>query len=248
MEIDLQKISGLPISFNPKSLKLEFHGDFPAVKKSERSLEELKLYLKNPHASNGPSPVYYVWRYAHLKKDDEKIKAANLRYDLTLIPPGKIDGEFAKTAGHYHLFYPEIYEVLFGRAYFLIQSESAVCLAEAGPGEKFLVPPSFGHNTINVFNNPLLLANWVSEKAIYDYEPYKNNQGASYYFVDDGNLVDIIKNPNYNSVPQIQKIKEKEYPKFGLVRNRPLYSLVNDLEKLKFLNYPLEFKGEWRNW
>ena len=236
MEINLQKISGLPIVFNKKNLTLEFQGDFPFIKKSERSLKELRPYLKNPEAKNGPDPVYYVWRYAHLKKDSEKIRNCNLRYDITLIPPGKIDGEFVKTAGHYHKPYPEIYEVLSGRAYFLIQSESAVYLSEAEPGEKFIIPPSFGHNTINVFDKPLLIANWISEKAIYDYESYKNNRGASYYFLDNDNLIDIVKNPNYDSVPEIKKIRTKKDP-------LPLYTLVNNLEKLKFLNYPEEFKN-----
>ncbi len=246
--IDLKEISGLPISLDERNNDLKFDGDFPFIKKSERSLEELKPYLKNPRADNGPDPVYRVWRYAHLKKDDEKIKAANLHYDFTLIPPGTIDGEFAKTAGHYHKPYPEIYEVLSGQAYFLIQSESVVYLVEAGPGEKVLVPPSFGHNTINVFNEPLLLANWISESAVYDYESYKTNHGASYYFLADGKMIDIIKNPNYESVPEIKKIRPKEWPEFGLVKNRPLYILVNNIENLKFLNYPEEFAGEWRNW
>jgi len=243
--IDLHKISGLPIFFDERKLDLVFDGDFPFIKKSERSLDELRPYLKNPKAKNGPDPIYYVWRYVHLKKDDEKIKAYNLRYDITLIPPGKINGEFVKTAGHYHLPYPEIIEVLYGRAYFLIQSFSnnpknikSVFLIEAGCGEKLLIPAGYGHNMINVFNEPLLAANWVSEKAVDDYESYKNNHGASYYFLDNGNLIDIVKNPNYDSVPEIKKIRAKKDP-------LPLYSLVNNLDKLRFLNYPEEFTGEW---
>jgi len=257
MALDLQKISGLPISFDLKSLKLEFRDDFPFIKKSERSLEELRPFLKNPEAKNGPDPVYYVWRCVHLKKDNEKVKAHNLCYDITLIPPGKIDGEFVKTAGHCHWLYPEIYEVLYGRAYFFIQSFindkdfkniKSVYLTEAEPGEKIIIPPGFSHNLINVFNKPLLTANLTNEKAIHDYAPYKNNHGASYYFLDNGNLIDIVKNPNYDSVPEIKKIRGKEYPEFGLTKNRSLYSSVNNLDKLRLLNYPKEFEGEWRNW
>ncbi|MBI2446870.1 MAG: hypothetical protein HYV51_03625 [Parcubacteria group bacterium] len=283
VEINLQKVSGLPISFGEKKMTLEFHGDFPFIQESKRTLEELKPYLKNPDVKNclpalptgqaggrqGPNPVYHVWRNVHLASDNEKITSHNLRYDLTLLPPGIIcpvrsktptasddlstsngvDCEFVKTAGHYHKKpYPEVYEVLVGRAYFLIQSKSAAYLTEAGPGEKFVIPPSFGHNTINVFNEPLLIANFVSEKAEYNYEPYKNNHGAMYYFVSGGELVNIEKNPNYNSVPEIQKIRAREYPEFGLVKSQPLYSLINNIEKLRFLNYPEEFRGEWRNW
>ena len=247
MEINLQEISGLPIIFNEKKSTLEFRGDFPSIEKSERSLEELRPYLKKheaekcpPAVGQGPDPVYHVWRYAHLKSDSEKIKAANLRYDLTLIPSGTIDGEFVKTAGHCHLLYPEVYEVLVGRAYFLIQSFKnnedfknikSVYLIEAGPGEKFIVPPDFGHNIINVFKKPLLTANLVSEKSGHDYAPYKNNHGACYYFLDNDNLIDIVKNPNYNSVPEIKKIRPEK-------KSSPLYGLINNFEKIRFLNHP----------
>ena len=60
--INLEKISGLPILFDEKNMDLEFEGNFPFIKKSERSFEELRPYLKNPDAKNGPDPVYYVWR------------------------------------------------------------------------------------------------------------------------------------------------------------------------------------------
>ncbi len=255
MAIDLQKISGLPISFDSKNLKLEFQGDFPYMEKSERSLKELAPYLKNPEAKSGPDPAYYIWRYVHSKNDNEKIGAAGLRYDLTLLPSGIIGDEFVKTAGHCHLLYPEIYEVLRGRAYFLIQSFGktikdikSVYLVEIGAGEKFVIPPGFGHNMINVWDEPLLTANLVSEKAEHDYEPYKKNRGACYYFLNGGNSIDIVKNPNYHSTPEIKKIRAQEYPGFGITKENSLYGLTNNLRQLKFLNNPEEFEGEWRNW
>jgi len=85
------------------------------------------------------------------------------------------------------------------------------------------------------------MANFVSEKAEYDYKPYENNHGAMYYFVPGGELVNIEKNPNYKLIPEIKKIRIREYPEFGIFKNKPLYSLVNNLEKLRFLNYPEEF-------
>lgn len=259
MEINLQKISGLPIIFDEKSMKLKLGDNFPFIKQSERTLDELRPYLKNPNAKNGLDPVYRVWRYIYLNQDSEKIRNNNLRYDITLIMPGKIDGEFAKTAGHFHLNkagtnlpYPEVYEVLLGRAHFLIQSPDkdnknikSVELVEAGPGEKVFVSPKFsGHTTINTFKEPIIMANWISDSAAYDYESYKNYHGASYYLLDSNNAVDIVKNKNYKSVPEIKRVRPKERPEFGLVKNRSLYSLVDNLDKLRFLNYPEDFKLE----
>ncbi len=221
MEINLQKVSGLPILLNTEKMELKFDGDFAPMKKIERSLEELRLVLKNPETKNAPDPVYYVWRGVALKNEEEKIKKSGLRLDLILMPPGKIDDEFVKTAGHYHLPYPEMYFILYGRAYIFTQSydknpkviESAF-LTEAGAGEQVFIPRGFGHNTINVFDEPLVFATLMDPAAIDDYESYKNTGGASYYFLDNGNLVDIVKNPHYESVPELKKIPAEKitYP------------------------------------
>ena len=244
--IDLQKISGLPIFLDKKNLELELRGDFPSVKKSARTLAELEPYL--------------MWREAHLESDDQNIGVRNLRYDLTLLAQGRINGdEFVKTAGHFHevktgtgLGYPEIYEVLSGRGYFLIQKmdeafsrAEEVYLIEAAPKEKVLVPPGFGHTTINVYDEPLLVANWVGATMSYNYEPYKKYRGAAYHLVgNEVGGIDILKNSNYGDVPEIKKIKARELPKFGLIESRPMYELARDLNKLRFLNYPEEFAND----
>lgn len=259
--IDLQKISGLPISLDEKNLELEFHGDFPSIKKSARTLAELEPYLKTPGAGSGPDPAYRMWREAHLKADDQNIGAQNLRYDLTLLAPGKINGEeFVKTAGHFHeikagtgLGYPEVYEVIYGRGYFLIQKmdesfsqAEEVYLIEAAPKEKVLVPPGFGHTAINICDEPLLVANWVGTAMSYNYEPYKKYRGAAYHLIgNEAGGIDILENPNYGKVPEIKKFRAKELPKFGLIESKPMYALVKDLEKLRFLNYPEEFVDIW---
>ncbi len=215
--INLSKILGLPILFDEKNFDLRFDGDFAPMRKTERSLDALKPFLKNPDVKNGPNPVYCVWRGVYLKSEEEKIKDSGLRLDLVIMPPGKIDDEFVKTAGHYHLSYPEMYFILYGRAYILMQSYNenpkmirSARLTEAGAGEQIFIPRDFGHNTINVFNEPLLFATLVDENVVDDYELYKNTHGASYYFLDNGSLVDIVKNPNYESVPELKKISAEK--------------------------------------
>src|SRR3989344_7219362 len=210
--INFHNILGLPILFDEKNLDLKFDGDFAPIRKTERSLDELRPFLKNPD-SKGSDPVYRVWRGVYLKSEEEKVRNSGLRLDLILMPPGKIGDESVKTAGHYHLSYPEMYFILYGRAYILAQSYNenpkvikSALLTEAGTGEQVFIPRGFGHNTINVLNEPLLFATLMDENAVDDYESYKDNHGASYYFLDNGNLVDIVKNPNYESVPELKKI------------------------------------------
>lgn len=257
--VDLQKISGLPISLDKEKLDINFEGEFPSVKKSARTLEELKVYLKDPQNLKGPDPAYLVWRQAHLKEDDEEIKKNLMRYDITLLAPGLIGEEFVKTAGHYHavkpgtgLTFPEVYEVLYGRGYFLIQKMDdgfsqvlEVYLVEAAPGQKVLVPPGFGHVTVNVFDGALAVANWISTDMTYNYEPYERYRGGAYYFTaNQSGGIDILPNKNYGKVPEIKKLMAEELPKFDLIKSKPMYELARDLDKLRFLNYPEEFAND----
>ena len=210
--MNLQEILGLPILLDKQKLDLIFDGDFAPMKKFERELNELNPFLRDSDSQSGPDPVYYVWRGVYLKSEEEKVRNSGLRLDLILMPPGKIGDEFVKTAGHYHLQYPEMYFILCGRAHILTQLYKKnpkiieiVHLTEASAGEQVFIPRGFGHNTINVFDKPLVFATLADEKLEDDYESYKNNRGASYYFLTKNGQVDIVKNPNYDSIPELKK-------------------------------------------
>src|SRR3989344_5983952 len=85
-----------------------------------------------------------------------KIRANNLRYDITVLPPFRTGDEYNKTFGHYHpkiavtdTWYPEVYEVLHGRAHYLLQNGSEFLVFDARPGDKCLMIPGFAHITVN---------------------------------------------------------------------------------------------------
>lgn len=100
--------------------------------------------------------------------------AGELRYDLTLLYPGR------QTAGHYHTSdFPELYEVLSGNALFLTQSRDAqkTYLISAKEKEKIVILPGFSMRTINPSNEKeLIISNWVDNKVKNDYNAFKNLQ------------------------------------------------------------------------
>ena len=85
-------------------------------------------------------------------EDRRWIEEQRIRFDITVIPPRDICGEYIKTKGHFHPLnssgtgYPEIYEVLAGEAHYLIQTMdcSDVVLISACAGEIVIVPPGTG--------------------------------------------------------------------------------------------------------
>ena len=198
----------------------------------------------------GDRELYYMYRDLALSRNDrDTILEHGLRYDITIIPPGMLGREYVKTAGHYHpavpgtdISYPEVYEVLAGEGHYLMQKRTGgsvidVVLVRASTGDKVIIPPDYGHVTINTSNKELKMANWVSREFSSVYEPYVELHGAAYYFTEDG----FIANPGYKDVPEVREAKPGSLSEVGLARGREIYGLVKDLGQLDFLNRPQDF-------
>lgn len=199
--------------------------------------------------------TYYMYR--DLAKNDvdlQIIRANHLRYDVTVIPAGMLGSEYIKTVGHYHpqvpgtsISYPEIYQVLEGSATYLLQKVEYgkedialdVVVITAEKGELVLVPPGYGHVTINASDRTLEMANWVCRDFNSIYEPIKRLSGASYFLLNDG----FAKNPLYRNIPSIRYLKPLPFSSLGMVSGESMYELVHDIEKLRFLTVPQDYPG-----
>lgn len=191
--------------------------------------------------------LYYMFRDLFLSRgDEEKLREQNLRYDITIIPPGMIGREYIKTAGHYHpkaagalVTYPELYEVLEGEALYLLQSEDLddVVAVAASAGDKVLVPPNYGHITINRSNKTLKMSNFVADNFSSLYAPFKEKGGGAYFFTKEG----WIKNERY---PEAAELRHADAPssrtlsRLGLARGKEMYPLLKEPGRLEYLTRP----------
>jgi glucose-6-phosphate isomerase len=141
--------------------------------------------------------MYYMYRNV-CKKDD-------IRFDITAIPALEVKGECAKTHGHYHpgseegLAYPEVYQVLYGSAVFIMQKRNRngsvdVMIVDAKEKDVVLLPAGYGHVSVNSGEDMLVLGNVVYDRFSSLYDDYDENQGAAYYYLKGGELV---QNSNY---------------------------------------------------
>jgi len=199
---------------------------------------------------NKKAELYYMYRDLWREGDKEVIHDHGLRYDITVIPPLKMGNEFVKTKGHYHpetsdgLSYPEIYEVLEGRAHYLLQKESEeevkdVILIEAEKGEKALIPPNYGHITINPSKETLKMANWVDRGFDSIYGDIVDLKGGAYFELTSG---EFIKNKNYDHIPEMRKEEPVEIPEIDIVTGEDMYNLINNPKKLEFLSNPRRYE------
>jgi len=217
---------------------------------SIRTIEDLRSVLADPDCP-ATGPLYSMYRDLALTPTDRQwLGGHDLRYDITVISSLDLCGEKAKTKGHYHpanpsgTGYPEIYEVIEGCAHYLLQKRDLTdaVLVRAVEGDLVLVPPSYGHVTINDGPCDLVIANMVSSRFESEYGEYESRRGAAYYELSDG---EIIPNPCYERVPALREADAGPLLDSVPVLEGPLYELLgNDI--LEFLNRPEEYPSLFR--
>lgn len=221
------------------------HWTGPLPEPDIRMADEMSSVLSNPDCLY-EGEMYYMYRDVAMSDSDHGwLHEQGIRYDITVIPPRDLCGEFVKTIGHYHpenpkgTGYPEVYEVMEGHAHYLLQAydHSNVVVVDAYAGDLVLVPPGYGHVTINPTNNTFLqMANLVSSRFQSDYHEYEKRRGAAYYEMTDGNF---LKNPFYPGIPPLRKIKASEFKAAFCELCVPLYSMVEQRrDVLAILNHP----------
>jgi glucose-6-phosphate isomerase len=231
---------------NPADLRV--HWDGPVKEPELRMADDLNgIYAQEGCRASGP--LYAMFRDLTKSEADRWwLEKNGLRYDITIIPPRIICSEFVKTKGHYHTLnkagcgFPEIYEVLEGTAHYLLQREDLtdIVLVTAKAGDVVVIPPGYGHVTINPTTSQTLhMANIVSSRFSSDYRKYVEMKGAAYYEMADGSLV---RNRSYGRIPPLRKVDA------GMLNTRkagitfPLYRLIEQHRPiLDFLNYPEKF-------
>ncbi len=205
-----------------------------------RRASDLKPVLAFPEALKEDFNAYFMFRDVYRSEEDyTKIKKFGLRYDYTIIPPNDVGGEKIKTYGHYHpeisgTSYPEVYQILDGKAFFILQKRVGervvdVVVVEAKDGDVVVVPPYYGHVLINPTDEEIHSCNWVCRNFQSIYEPYTKKRGASYYYIEEK----WIKNRNYPEAPEIRISNSN-----NIFDVEDIYELVDEIELLDFLVNP----------
>ncbi|MGQ9759969.1 MAG: glucose-6-phosphate isomerase family protein [Candidatus Methanomethylicaceae archaeon] len=163
--------------------------------------------------------LYSMYRNFSLKEHVELFMRGKIRFDITVMANMTLGVEWNKTLGHYHplaedsLSYPELYQVLHGKATYLLQKKDGdnivdFLVAEVREGEAILIPPGYGHVTVNTGKTVLVMVNLVSDLFQSIYDDYIEKRGAAYYLLTDGSLKP---NPNYKKIT-IPRVSTRRFP------------------------------------
>jgi glucose-6-phosphate isomerase len=214
----------------------------------KRTLRDLAVVLRGHPEPKLPKGtlLYRMYRSFIRSSNADLFKARNLRHDITIMASLVIGSEQNKTLGHYHpvasgdLTYPEVYHILHGQATYLLQREEGgevtdFVYVEAMQGEALLIPPNYGHVTVNTGEGPLVMANLVSDRFASLYSGYVKMGGAAYYLLEDGTLE---ANNHYGSLPKPRKV----VPNFKV--SKDLYEdFLSCPSCFAYLNEPMKLGG-----
>lgn len=244
--LNLKKQSGLPIAFDGNAII--FGNGVTADPMQARTLKDARAYYMGKHATSRRKNLYLMYRNVRAFQDEAFFKKQGIRHDITVLFPGTLGGkkgEYIRTIGHTHPA-AELYEVLHGTALFTLQEidgEQKTFFIKASAGEKLIIPPGFGHSTLNIGNTPLILSDLFSDSIKSDYSFFKKHKGAAYWVCQSDKKMAFIKNPTYNKDTDIIIGVPMHYETMGLTKKEPLYAAFLRLpEKFSFL---LDQKKAW---
>ena len=259
------KNSGLPLYLDEENHVMALsalltYGGFgrkPAAKMQGLLADERELPLEEN--------IYDVYRKIAFPEDEELLKKNDFCYDITIIMPGQINEECKKTSGHYHGWNPEhtntygeVYEVIKGTALYILQRSDNfdaenpedvkvddLILATVHEGETIIVPPNYGHCSVNIGEGPLVFSNLAYVPCTVNYGPVKHFHGMSCYVFKENGEIRIKLNDRYHHIPEMKFATVKENPALGIKFGLPVYeSYKKNPEAFRFLGYPDNYVDE----
>ena len=254
MTIDLEQLSGLPVSVDTADCEFAFGSSLSTPSIVTRKSRELAAVWAN-EVQEEDRVIYRYTSGLWLPGDEAVWKSAGVIYGIVCFLPGVFGGEYVKSSGQFHaiatgqkMARPEIYTVLVGCGHFMLQRSAPpyeeildALLVEANAGETLVVPPDYGHLQINPGSGPLVFSYTVAYPLVSNYEPYRQRRGAMYYEMADGPERFVFNSQYPKRVPlrMLQAAQLRQIPYlFGKTDYRGIREC---LPQLSFLNRPEEF-------
>ena len=246
--------SGLPIYLDEATHKLSFKDGLSCEESNEKSTAKLANVLMNPD-SGSEDISFDFYKRVQFEKDAAIFKEKKLRFDITVIHPGKIGRERKKTTGHIHVNiagkntpHAELYEVLSGTALYILQpsDSKSVMAVKIHEGERIIVPANCAHCTVNIGAEALVFDNLVLDAGKNDYGIISQNHGMAIYVIQEEGKIKMVPNDNYGKIEYLNATNNTS-EKFGTIggKSRAVYlDFVLNPKIYSYLADPTDYNTE----
>lgn len=261
MEMTELTRSGLPLSLDGNG-KLVLGEELTLKGQGHKLVSDMAGLFRSDESGQGDEWAYDTYRAIAYPQDRELFEREQTSYDITVIAPGSVAGEPKKTSGHYHGWndtrtntYGEVYEVLLGTALFMLQrspdfeenpSDAQVndCIAvTVEAGQTLLVPPNYGHCSINAGEGTLVFSNLAYVPCPVLYDSVKAHHGMAYYALRSADgAIELVANERYKNLPAIRRATVHECPELGIDFSHGAYeNFVSHPDRFDYLPHPDEY-------
>jgi len=223
-----------------------------------RRLDAIRGSLRDPNCE-GPDPVYSIVMDVGLREHREELNRRMLLFGVVIYAAGQLGEEPVRSQGHIHAIAPhcgwstpELFEIWEGRAIIYaqerVENDPGRCFAVmAGPGDKVVVPPNWGHAVINANpKNRMVFGAWCDRQYGFVYDEVRAHHGLAWFPVlDDRKNIHWEPNPSYR--PANLSIRSpRTYVELGLDTSTPVYEqFAKDPASVQWVSEPARLAWVW---
>ena len=252
--------SGLPMDLDPETGELTCRDGLLYDGSSQKTAGQMEGLFRSYDPCAADQLVYRAYRNIRFPEDEPLFQKKGLRYDLTVILPGSVNGEYYKTSGHYHgvpelkrVPYPEVYEVVQGEIVFVLQRNEHFSREDGGQitqlqavrvkaGQAVIVPPHCGHGSVNPLDSISAFSNIAVTECPIEYGPVRSHHGLAAYILKDpeGRKPFLaVPNEHYGNLPDIELAQPVENPALGIQFGIPCYQyFITHPDRFNYLLQP----------
>ncbi|MGI6484362.1 MAG: glucose-6-phosphate isomerase family protein [Candidatus Dojkabacteria bacterium] len=234
-KIDLKTTTGFSIIYENDELVFKNSG---CKRKKIVTIEDIREQLLNKELD---CPEIFYQKYFEVDTDSV-LSSKKVKLHIYTMNSNLAGIEFVKTKVTRCKKYPRIIEILNGTAIVLIQQykspkENRVIKIVAKKGQKIIIPSNYDFVAVNPRQNtPLIFAEIMSIKAI-SRVVLDDNSGMAYYVIRKNAKQEVVRNPNYKIVNEVEKVDmEKVIKDYGITpKTTVIKQLIRKYEKFKWL-------------
>lgn len=237
----IDAISGLPLTMDERTGELFFHDGLLCDADSRKTVGQMEGLFRSIEGVDPAMPVYRAYRNVRFPEHERLFSGQGLRYDITVVMPGTVNGEYFKTSGHYHgagpgqlLPYPEVYEVVKGSIAFVLQYDPLFDTEEEGApddvravivheGESIIIPAFAGHGSVNVADEVSAFSNIAVASCPVLYDAVKARRGLAAYIMRGNAGPELLANPTYALGTEPRFARPREAADLGIAFGMPCY-------------------------
>lgn len=122
-----------------------------------------------------------------------------LAFGTTVLYPGKVNGEYFMTKGHFHtiLETAEVYWTVAGEGYMVMENpEGDTIEIRMTPGQAVYVPRRYAHRCVNTGNVPMVFFYAFQSEAGHDYGTIET-KGYHKLIVEKDGVPTVVDNPKW---------------------------------------------------